>query len=112
MHNVTSIQLKRDGAAVQRHLERLFGLGWLDLSKVKQRRFTVALDCVRGAGATVMPNTVNPRATAPRAHTPRFLPRDIGARGRYNDRPTATITLSTVSANGMLCHNPKPSILD
>lgn len=51
----TAGTVSRDGGAVKRHLERLFGLPWLDLSKVKQRRFTVALDCVRGAGATVMP---------------------------------------------------------
>jgi len=44
-----------DAGAVDRHLERLFALPWLDLSTVKARRFTVALDCVRGAGATAMP---------------------------------------------------------
>jgi phosphomannomutase len=44
-----------DAGAVDRHLERLFALPWLDLSAVKARKFTVALDCVRGAGATVMP---------------------------------------------------------
>jgi phosphomannomutase len=48
-------RLTRDAGAVDRHLERLFSLPWLDLSKVKARKFTVALDCVRGAGATVMP---------------------------------------------------------
>jgi hypothetical protein len=65
-----------------------------------------------GAGATVMPTIVNPRATALKVHTPRFLPRDIGAHGRYNHRLTTTIRLSTVSANGMLCHKPEPIIRD
>jgi phosphomannomutase len=45
----------RDAGGVERHLARLFALPWLDIGKVKARRFTVALDCVRGAGATVMP---------------------------------------------------------
>jgi phosphomannomutase len=44
-----------DRGAVERHLERLLALPWLDLAAVRQRTFTVALDCVRGAGATVMP---------------------------------------------------------
>jgi phosphomannomutase len=47
--------IRPDRAAVQRHLDRLFGLGWLDFAPVQARRFTVALDCVRGAGASVMP---------------------------------------------------------
>lgn len=44
-----------DAGAVDRHLDRILGLPWLDLGAVRARRFTVALDCVRGAGATVMP---------------------------------------------------------
>jgi phosphomannomutase len=44
-----------DAGAVDRHLERLFALPWLDFAPVRERRYTVALDCVRGAGATVMP---------------------------------------------------------
>ena len=47
--------VRSDSGAVRRHLDRVFALPWLDLSNVRQRRFTVALDCVRGAGATVMP---------------------------------------------------------
>jgi phosphomannomutase len=45
----------RDDAAVGRHLERVLGLPWLDVAAIRARRFRVALDCVRGAGATVMP---------------------------------------------------------
>ena len=47
--------ITRDEGAVERHLERLYALPWLDRGSVRARRFTVALDCVRGAGATVMP---------------------------------------------------------
>ena len=46
---------RADGSAVQRHPERVLGLRWLDLAAVRSRRFRVALDCVRGAGATIMP---------------------------------------------------------
>ncbi len=45
----------RDERAVERHLERLFALPWLDLAPVRARGFRIALDCVRGAGATIMP---------------------------------------------------------
>ncbi|MBI1722356.1 MAG: phosphoglucosamine mutase [Gemmatimonadetes bacterium] len=45
----------RDKDAVRRHLDRLLALSWLDLDAVRARRFRVALDCVRGAGATIMP---------------------------------------------------------
>ena len=46
---------RTDGGAVRRHLERVVGLPWLDLAAIRRRRFRVALDCVRGAGATIMP---------------------------------------------------------
>jgi phosphomannomutase len=40
---------------VRRHLDRVLGLPWLDLASIRARGFRVALDCVRGAGATIMP---------------------------------------------------------
>jgi len=45
----------RDDGAVRRHLDRVLGIPWLDLAAIRSRRFRVALDCVRGAGATIMP---------------------------------------------------------
>jgi phosphomannomutase len=45
----------RDSAAVRRHLDRVLGLPWLDVAAIRARAPKVALDCVRGAGATVMP---------------------------------------------------------
>jgi len=46
---------RQDAGAVSRHLERVLGLPWLDLAGIRARAFRVALDCVRGAGATIMP---------------------------------------------------------
>ena len=43
-----------DGAAGQ-HLEAILELPQLDLPALRARGFKVALDCVRGAGATIMP---------------------------------------------------------
>ena len=45
----------RDSQAVDRHLERILTLPWLDVPALKERRFRVALDCVNGAGAVIMP---------------------------------------------------------
>ncbi len=45
----------RDDGAIRRHLDHVLGLPWLDVAAIRARRFRVALDCVRGAGATIMP---------------------------------------------------------
>jgi phosphomannomutase len=44
-----------DDAAIGRHLERILKIPYLDVAKIKARRFHVALDCVRGAGAVIVP---------------------------------------------------------
>jgi phosphomannomutase len=47
--------LVSDDAAIERHLEGVLGLELVDVAAIRQRGFTVALDCVRGAGGTIMP---------------------------------------------------------
>ncbi len=47
--------VERDESAVDRHIERILALPFLDVAGLRERRFTVALDCVRGAGAVIMP---------------------------------------------------------
>ncbi|HTR79591.1 MAG TPA: phosphoglucosamine mutase [Gemmatimonadaceae bacterium] len=44
-----------DDRAVQRHIERVLSIPYLDIEGIRRRRFRVALDCVRGAGAVIMP---------------------------------------------------------
>ncbi|HEX9726908.1 MAG TPA: phosphoglucosamine mutase [Gemmatimonadales bacterium] len=44
-----------DASAVTRHIALIMALPVVDAESVRQRHFTVALDCVRGAGATIMP---------------------------------------------------------
>ena len=46
---------RAEAGAVPFHLARVLGLPWLDVAAIRARRFRVALDCVRGAGATIMP---------------------------------------------------------
>jgi phosphomannomutase len=45
----------QDDRAVERHLERVLAIPYLDVKGIRARRFKVALDCVRGAGKVIMP---------------------------------------------------------
>jgi phosphomannomutase len=42
-----------DAGAVDRHLERILTIPFLDIDLIRSRRFRVALDCVRGAGGDI-----------------------------------------------------------
>jgi phosphomannomutase len=44
-----------DGGAVARHLDGVLGLSVIDVERIRSHRFTVALDCARGVGGTIMP---------------------------------------------------------
>jgi phosphomannomutase len=45
----------QDRQAIGRHMAAVLGLKGLHPSTIRRRRLTVALDCVRGAGGTIMP---------------------------------------------------------
>ncbi len=47
--------VETDEQAVERHLAGILALPYLDVDAIRRRRFRVALDCVHGAGATIMP---------------------------------------------------------
>jgi phosphomannomutase len=44
-----------DSGAVERHLERIMAIPYLDAAKIRARKLHVALDCVRGAGSVIVP---------------------------------------------------------
>lgn len=44
-----------DPDVARRHIATVLAIPYLDVAAIRARRFTVALDCVRGAGATIMP---------------------------------------------------------
>lgn len=46
--------IRQDPGAVDRHLDAVLALPMIDVPAIRARRFQVALDCVRGAGATAM----------------------------------------------------------
>jgi phosphomannomutase len=45
----------QDHGVAERHVESVLAIPYLDVAAIRARRFKVALDCVRGAGATIMP---------------------------------------------------------
>jgi phosphomannomutase len=45
----------QDPEAASRHLAAVLAIPYVDVEAIRRRRFKVALDCVRGAGATIMP---------------------------------------------------------
>jgi phosphomannomutase len=47
--------IEQDDGAIERHIERVLAIPYVDVEGIRQRRFHVALDCVRGAGAIIMP---------------------------------------------------------
>lgn len=48
-------QIHEDDRAIQRHIDRVLSIPYLDVEGIRRRKFHVALDCVRGAGAAIMP---------------------------------------------------------
>ncbi len=44
-----------DDRAIQRHIERVLAIPFLDVEGIRRRRFKVALDCVHGAGGVILP---------------------------------------------------------
>ncbi|HEU5303206.1 MAG TPA: phosphoglucosamine mutase [Gemmatimonadales bacterium] len=47
-------QVREDPGAIGRHLDAILALSLIDVDAIRRRRFRVALDCVRGAGATAI----------------------------------------------------------
>jgi phosphomannomutase len=48
-------RVSSDDEAIARHIEAILALPYIDVPAIRRRAFHVALDCVRGAGATIMP---------------------------------------------------------
>ncbi|HEU4641361.1 MAG TPA: phosphoglucosamine mutase [Gemmatimonadaceae bacterium] len=44
-----------DSGAVERHLEQVLSLPFVDVEGIRRRKFRVALDCARGAGGVIIP---------------------------------------------------------
>ena len=47
--------LTEDRDAIERHIQQVLAIPFLDVPGIRRRRFKVALDCVRGAGGKIIP---------------------------------------------------------
>ena len=47
--------VERDEGAIERHIDLVLALPFIDVEGIRKRNFNVALDCVRGAGGAFMP---------------------------------------------------------
>lgn len=47
--------VERDAGAIERHIDLVLSLPFVDVEAIRKREFRVALDCVRGAGGAFMP---------------------------------------------------------
>lgn len=78
----------RDSGANNRHIEAILGLQYIDVSALKKRKFSVAVDCVNGAGGMIIPRLleklgckvipINEEPDGRFAHTPEPLPENLG----------------------------------
>jgi phosphomannomutase len=71
-------EVREDPDAIARHLDLVLRLPVLDVAAIRKRRFHVALDCVRGAGGTMMPRLLEQlgcRVTAINLETDGRFPR-------------------------------------
>ncbi len=94
----------RDDGAIQRHLAAVLRLAVVRAARVRRRKLTVALDCVRGAGGTIMPlllrklgcrvvgMDLEPDGRFPRAPEP--VPENLGALGELVRRRKADVGLA------------------
>jgi phosphomannomutase len=85
-------EVREDPQAVARHLEAILRLPVIDVTAIRSRRFHVAVDCVRGAGAVAMLPllerlgcrvsgiNLEPDGRFPRAPEP--VPENLGELGR------------------------------
>jgi phosphomannomutase len=96
--------VREDPGAVTRHLDAVLALPMIDVTAIRARGFHIALDCVRGAGASAIPPllerlgcrmsgiNLEPDGRFPRAPEP--IPANLGDLGELVRRSGADIGLA------------------
>jgi phosphomannomutase len=93
--------VREDREAVARHLDAILALPLIDITAIRAKRFHIALDCVRGAGASAIPPllerlgcrmtgiNLEPDGRFPRAPEP--VPENLGELGQLVRREGADL---------------------
>ncbi len=81
--------LKEDSTAVDTHIGKVLGIPYIDVEKIKKRKFKVVVDPVNGAGAVIMPKLlqrfgcevilINGKPDGHFSHEPEPLPENLRA---------------------------------
>jgi phosphomannomutase len=97
-------ELREDREAVARHLDAILALPMIDVTAIRARGFHVALDCVRGAGASAIPallerlgcrmSGINLEADGRFPHPPEPVPENLGELGDLVRRTGAAVGLA------------------
>jgi phosphomannomutase len=97
-------EVREDPGAIARHLDAILALPLIDSAAIRKRRFTVALDCVRGAGATaILPlldrlgcrvHGINLETDGRFPRPPEPIPENLGELGRLVRETKADIGLA------------------
>jgi phosphomannomutase len=96
--------VREDPDAIGRHLNAILALPVIDVKAIRKRRFSVALDCVRGAGATaIVPlldrlgcrvHGINLEPDGLFPHPPEPVPENLGDLGRLVRETGADVGLA------------------
>ena len=96
--------VREDPEAVTRHLDAILALPMIDVTAIRARAFHVALDCVRGAGATAIPallerlgcrmTGINLEADGRFPRPPEPVPENLGELGELVRRSGAAVGLA------------------
>jgi len=80
-------EIKKYDRATEDHIKAVLKIPYINLEKIRKRKFKVAFDCVNGAGGTIIPELLkelgceifpmNEEATGRFAHTPEPVPANL-----------------------------------
>jgi phosphomannomutase len=97
-------QVREDREAIARHLDAILALSMIDVTAIRRHGFHVALDCVRGAGATTIPpllerlgcrmSGINLETDGVFPRAPEPVPENLGDLGRLVRESGAAIGLA------------------
>ena len=81
-------KLTSDQTAIDKHIEKILKISYLDIEKIRERKFRVVVDAVNGAGGVIIPELLrklgcevielNCEPTGIFAHTPEPLNKNLG----------------------------------